>query len=160
VRATEQAHGATHGARTHLFELARALVEVVVQERPVAVARSLGFPTTMLALHGVVEAPSAVVAVAPGRRLDRAVDAFATRARLAAPLADEPRRGIAARCGSEVWSELHVDRDLPSPRTRGLVVHDTDDEVPIGDARAIASGWPDAELVVTTGLGHPPPRRP
>jgi pimeloyl-ACP methyl ester carboxylesterase len=150
------AHGATRGARTDLFELAGALAEVLVQERPVAVvAHSLGFPTTMLALQDAVEVPLAVVAVAPGRLLDRAVEAFATRARLVAPLADELRRGIETCFGADVWSQLNVDRDLPSLRARGLVVHDVeDDEVPIDDARAIVSGWPDAELVVTDGLGH------
>jgi pimeloyl-ACP methyl ester carboxylesterase len=150
------AHGATGGAHTDLFALAGALTEVLTRERPVAVvAHSLGFPTTMLAIEGAAEVPSAIVAVAPGRRLDRAVGAFATRARLAAPLADELRSGIEARFGREVWSELDVDRVLPSLRAHGLVVHDTDDdEVPIDDARAIAAGWPDAELLVTNGLGH------
>jgi pimeloyl-ACP methyl ester carboxylesterase len=150
------AHGATPGARTDLFELAGALAEVLRQERPVAVvAHSLGFPTTMLAIEGAVEVPPAIVAVAPGRRLEHAVEAFAARARLATPLGDELRRGIETGFGSDVWSELDVDRVLPSLRAHGLVVHDTDDdEVPVDDARAIAARWPDAELVVTTGLGH------
>jgi pimeloyl-ACP methyl ester carboxylesterase len=150
------AHGATRGVRTDLYELAGTLAEVLDRERPVAVvAHSLGFPTTMLAIEGTAEVPTAIVAVSPGRRLDRAVGAFTTRARLSAPLAGELSRGIEARFGSAVWSELDVDRVLPSLRALGLVVHDTDDdEVPIEDARAIASEWPDAELVVTNGLGH------
>jgi pimeloyl-ACP methyl ester carboxylesterase len=150
------AHGATRGARTDLFELSGALGEVLAQERPVAIiAHSLGFPTTMLALEHASEVPPAVVAIAPGRHLDQAVSRFALRARLAAPLADELRRGIEERFGRDVWSELDVDRALPSLTAQGLVVHDTDDdEVPIDDARAIAARWPDAKFVTTAGLGH------
>lgn len=150
------AHGATSGTRTDLFELSAALTEVLAQERPVAVvAHSLGFPTTMLALEHAAEVPPAIVAVAPGRRLDDAVSRFTLRARFATPLADELRRGIEERFGGGVWSELDVGRSLPSLRARGLIVHDTDDdEVPPDDARAIATRWPDAELVMTTGLGH------
>jgi pimeloyl-ACP methyl ester carboxylesterase len=150
------AHGATGGARTDLFELSGALTEALARERPVAViAHSLGFPTTMLALRHAPEVPPAIVAIAPGRRLDQALSRFTLRARLRTSLADELRRGIEERFGSDVWSELDVDRVLPSLRARGLVVHDTDDdEVPLDDARAIAAGWPDAELVTTTGLGH------
>jgi pimeloyl-ACP methyl ester carboxylesterase len=150
------AHGATSGTRTDLFELSAALAEVLAQERPVAViAHSLGFPTTMLALEHAAEVPPAIVAVAPGRRLDSALSRFTLRARLAEPLADELRAGIEERFGGDVWSELDVGRALPALRARGLVVHDTDDdEVPLDDARAIATCWPDAELVTTTGLGH------
>jgi pimeloyl-ACP methyl ester carboxylesterase len=149
-------HGATRGARTDLFELSGALGEVLAQERPVAViAHSLGFPTTMLALEHATEVPPAIVAIAPGRRLDQALSRFARQAGLSTSLTDELRRVIEERFGRDVWSELDVDRVLPSLRARGLVVHDTDDdEVPLDDARAIAATWPDAELVTTTGLGH------
>jgi pimeloyl-ACP methyl ester carboxylesterase len=150
------AHGATRGARTNLFELSEALGQVLAEERPVAVvAHSLGFPTTMLALAHVAEVPPAIVALAPGRRLDQAVSRFALRARLETKLADELRRVIEERFGRDVWSELDVDRSLPSLRARGLVIHDTDDdEVPLDDARAIAARWPGAALITTTGLGH------
>jgi len=36
-----------------------------------------------------------------------------------------------------------------------LVIHDRDDPtVPWADGAAIATAWPGAELVTTTGLGH------
>jgi pimeloyl-ACP methyl ester carboxylesterase len=150
------AHGSSPGRRTDLFELGDALAEVLVHERPAAVvAHSLGFPTTVLALQHGAPAPATIVAVAPGRRLAHAVAAFVVRAQLRPALADELRRGIEARFGAEVWSELDVDGSLPTLGVPGLVVHDRDDdEVPLDDARSIAERWPGAELITTAGLGH------
>lgn len=43
----------------------------------------------------------------------------------------------------------------PSMRTPLLIIHDRDDkEVPVGFGRSIADAWPNAELIITEGLGH------
>jgi pimeloyl-ACP methyl ester carboxylesterase len=43
----------------------------------------------------------------------------------------------------------------PSMKTPLLVVHDRDDkEVPVRVGQGIAEAWPNAELVLTEGLGH------
>ena len=70
-------------------------------------------------------------------------------------LVSELRRAIEVRFGDDVWQVLDVDRSTPDLTFPGLVIHDVDDdEVPLGDARAVASGWPGADLVTTAGLGH------
>lgn len=150
------AHGRTSGRQTDLFVLGRAVASVLEQERPsVVVTHSMGFPALMLALESGAHAPARVVAVAPGRKMLHALDAFAQRARLSDRLVSQLRGGIEARFGAEVWQTLDVDRVLPDLDPVGLVVHDVDDdEVPIGDARHVAAAWPRAELVETAGLGH------
>jgi pimeloyl-ACP methyl ester carboxylesterase len=49
-----------------------------------------------------------------------------------------------------------VDAALREARpARALVVHDADDrEVPAADAERLAAGLPDAQLMLTRGLGH------
>ncbi|HSK22492.1 MAG TPA: alpha/beta fold hydrolase [Egicoccus sp.] len=150
------AHGTSPGRRTDLYALARAFAAVLAAERPAAVvAHSMGFPVTLLALeHGAPE-PRRLVAIAPGRKVERVVAAFARRMAFRGRLADELGRLLEARFGSGVWDTLDVDRVVPGLRAAGLVVHDhDDDEVPLADGRAIAAAWPDARLAVTAGLGH------
>lgn len=150
------AHGMTRGRRTDLFELGRATARVLEHERPAAVVvHSMGFPATMLALEGGAPAPTALVALAPGRKILHAVDGFVQRARLDDALLDQLIAGIEARYGEDVWDVLEVDRVLPDLAVPGLVIHDThDEEVSFTDARRIAALWPGSELVRTSGLGH------
>lgn len=150
------AHGTSPGRTTDLFELGAAFAEVLEAERPeVVVAHSMGFPTTMMALEAGAPAPRTIVALAPGRRIAHALDAFVTRAALGPALGDELRQGLAERFGAGIWDHLDVDRMLPGLGIDGLVIHDVDDdEVPRTDAEAIVAAWPGARLVTTEGHGH------
>jgi pimeloyl-ACP methyl ester carboxylesterase len=150
------AHGRTAGERTDLFELGRALAVVLDHERPAAiVAHSLGFPTTLRALEEGAPVPTAIVALAPGRKLGHAVDGFTARAGLRPALAGELRRAIEHRFGRDIWTVLDVDPVLADLDVAGLVIHDADDQdVPITDGRAIAERWPRAAFRMTSGLGH------
>lgn len=150
------AHGTTGGRTTDAFELGRATATVLRHERPDAVVtHSMGFPIALLALEQGVPAPTTLVALAPGRRMSRALDRFADKARLRPALVDELRRANQRRFGDDVWDVLDVDRSLVGLPSFGLVVHDADDEdVPITDGRHIADHWPNASFIATTGLGH------
>jgi pimeloyl-ACP methyl ester carboxylesterase len=150
------AHGMTDGRSTDLFVLGRAMSALLDHEHPRAVvAHSIGFPVVMLALEVREDHPDAMVALAPGRKVRHALDAFAARTRLPAALIGELRAGLGDRFGADVWDVLDVDRLLPSLDIRGLVVHDTgDDEVAVADGRQVAARWPGASFVRTAGLGH------
>lgn len=150
------AHGAADGRTTDAFELGRAAAAVLRHERPDAVvAHSMGFPIMLLALAQEVQPPATLVALAPGRRMTRALDRFSDQAGLRPALVDELRRANQQRFGDDVWEVLDVDRSLADLPFDGLVVHDADDEdVPIGDGRHIADHWPGASFVATDGLGH------
>lgn len=150
------AHGTTDGRATDAFELGRAAAAVLRHERPDAVvAHSMGFPIVMLALDEGADAPETLVALAPGRRMSRALDRFGEKARLRPALMEELRRANQRRFGDDMWEVLDVDRSLADLPTRGLIVHDADDrDVPIRDGRHIADHWTGASFVATTGLGH------
>lgn len=150
------AHGMTAGQRTNLFDLGRAVAAVLGTEQPAAVVtHSMGFPALMLALESDAPAPQRIVALAPGRKMARAVEGFAARVRLRPRIIAELRRGLQSVFGPDVWDVLDVDRVLPSLAVDGVVIHDRDDdEVPVSDAQHIADAWPGATLVETSGLGH------
>lgn len=150
------AHGATDGRTTDAFELGRAAAAVLRHERPDAVVvHSMGFPIVLLALEDGADAPETLVALAPGRRMTRALDRFAGQAGLRPALLDELRQANQRHFGHDVWQVLDVDRSLAELSPRGLVVHDAHDrDVPIGDGRHIADHWPGASFVATAGLGH------
>ncbi|MDP8931417.1 MAG: alpha/beta fold hydrolase [Actinomycetota bacterium] len=150
------AHGMTAGRQTDLFVLGRALAAVLGRERPEGVVtHSMGFPATMLALEDGAPAPRQIVALAPGRKIVRAIDGFVQRASLAPRLVDELRRGIQRRYGDDVWDVLDVDRVVADLTPAGVVIHDADDdEVPLDDGRHIAATWPGARLIETSGFGH------
>jgi len=133
-------HGASPGRRTDLYAMGRAFAAVLDEERPVAVvAHSMGFPVTMLAIeHGAPE-PEHLVAIAPGRKVERVVAAFARR--MAFPPASPTNSGASSSpasaptcgptststasspaCGREDWSSTiatttrsHSPTDVRSP---------------------------------------------
>jgi pimeloyl-ACP methyl ester carboxylesterase len=150
------AHGASDGMTTDIFALGRAAASVLRRERAdVIVTHSLGFPVTLRAFEEGARIPATVVALAPGRRAGDALDEFARRAKLGGRLSGALRRANQERYGADVFEVLDVDRLVPHLTMRGLVIHDTDDgDVRIEHGRHIAGDWPDAELIVTTGLGH------
>jgi len=150
------AHGMTKGRTTDLYELGRAVAAVLANEEPAAViSHSLGFPMVMRAIEDGSDHPPKMVALSPGRRMEHALQTFARQARLGAPLERELRRAIQRTFGHDVFERMDVDRVLPSMTSDGLVIHDAHDEdVPLDDGQAIADLWPNAQFVVTEGLGH------
>jgi pimeloyl-ACP methyl ester carboxylesterase len=146
----------TEGTTTDLYELGRAVAAVLAHEKPAAVvSHSLGFPMVMRAIEDGSDHPPRLIALAPGRRMEHALQTFASQARLAAPLERELRRAIQQAFGDDVFERMDVDRVLPSMTSEGLVIHDAHDvDVSVDDGQAIADLWPNARFVVTEGLGH------
>lgn len=150
------AHGTTAGRTTDAFTLGRAAAAVLRHERPTGiVAHSMGFPITLLAFDEQAPPPEVLVALAPGRRMRRALTRFGDQAKLAPALLDELYLANQRRFGGDVWDVLDVDRAVGDLAARGLIVHDGGDEdVPIADGEHIAAQWADAIFVATEGLGH------
>ena len=154
------AHGASPGRMVNLYELAAALAELIEVEGPVqaVVSHSLGFPGTVLAIENMVEMglshPRVVVAIAPARRIESAVERFVQRGRLRPALHRELRAQLERAFGDDIWERLDAVEALPHLPIRGVVVHDTRDrEIPYREAEALSDAW-GVELVTTEGLGH------
>jgi pimeloyl-ACP methyl ester carboxylesterase len=148
-------HGRSGGWRASMPEFAWTLRAVTEQVGPLhaAVGHSLGGAATIFAMSRGLPADRAVTLAAPAD-IPRWADRFRDALALSPAVDARMRRNLEARIGLE-FEDLHltaVAARLPQP---GLVIHDTEDgDVPVHEAEALAGSWADAELHVTSGLGH------
>lgn len=150
------AHGASPGTRLYLTDHADAIIDVAAAVGPLhaIVAHSFGAAATLLAhARGGVDAPRNVM-ISPNTLIQDSVKRFA---RLVA-LDDTDRGGLeynlAVHTGVDLEG-LRIDRLIGQRDAALLVIHDRDDrEVPLAHGQALASGWAQATLEVTDGLGH------
>ena len=150
------AHGDSPGSRLYLTDHADAIADVAAAIGPVhaIVAHSFGAAATLLAhaRHGV-DAPRNVM-LAPNVLIEDAIEKFAH----AVALDDRDRssfeRHLVGASGVPV-DALSVDR-LAAPRDAALlVIHDRGDrEVAVKHGERLAGAWPNAQLVLTSELGH------
>jgi pimeloyl-ACP methyl ester carboxylesterase len=151
------AHGGSSGHTSSLPAFARALAAVVEEIGPIhgVVAHSMGAAACMLAASEGVEVPRAVLIAPPSNahaffeRFARYLDLPADVERDAEARIERKLRTPWARLNAEALGRATV-REVPL-----LVFHDAEDrEVTLSQGEAIVQSWPNAELVVTSGLGH------
>jgi pimeloyl-ACP methyl ester carboxylesterase len=155
-------HGASDAGRQgprsgDIIEFAQSLDSVAARFGPAhaVVGHSIGAMASSLALrHGWLGARRLVM-VAPMVRVEDALAVFAARlgfgARVRRRLAGRVERRVGMALSEFDLVAMHIDE----PRPRLLAIHDADDrETPHPSTEALVSGWPDAELLTTQGLGH------
>ncbi|HEX6643298.1 MAG TPA: alpha/beta fold hydrolase [Gemmatimonadales bacterium] len=149
------AHGRSPGRLASLPEFADALLGVVATLGPArgVVGHSLGGAAIAVALDRGLRAERAVLIAAPSNP-ESFADRFADVLAIPPAVRRSMQANLERRLGV-VWSDLHLPTIATRLATPALVVQDTDDpDVSVADAEAIAAGWNDAELMVTSGLGH------
>ena len=148
------AHGDSAGTRTHVIDMADALLRVGRRVGPVhaVIAHSLGAAATIIALAEGLGAERAVL-IAPPTDLPRYAREFARTV----GLSPRSAAGMVSRIDEILGGRDAIDllRLAGGQRARTLVVHDPRDrEVPFADARALANAWPGASLLALSGAGH------
>ncbi len=148
------AHGDSAGTRTHVIDMADALLRVGRRVGPVhaVIAHSLGAAATIIALAEGLGAERAVL-IAPPTDLPRYAREFARTV----GLSPRSAAGMVSRIDKILGGRDAIDllRLAGGQRARTLVVHDPRDrEVPFADARALANAWPGASLLALSGAGH------
>jgi pimeloyl-ACP methyl ester carboxylesterase len=148
-------HGESPGNYLSLPELATCIHEVADELGAVhgVVAHSLGGAATTLALAKGLQLERAVFISPPA---DPRV--FLASFSAALGISDEVRtlvqRRLEERLGAAM-EDMRATALAPAMRTPLLVIHDRDDkEVPARAGQSIAEAWPNAELMLTEGLGH------
>jgi pimeloyl-ACP methyl ester carboxylesterase len=149
------AHGASMGSQASLPQFARALQSVANAVGPVhsLVGHSLGGAAVSLAIRQGLAARR-VVLLAPPADVVIFSHAFANHLRIPSRARTIMRQNLETRLRFR-FEELHIPtlaRDMTAP---ALIIHDRGDtDVPFAHGEEIASAWPGAQLVATTGLGH------
>ncbi len=148
------AHGDSAGSRTHVLDMADAILRVGRRLGPVhaVIAHSLGAAATVIALAEGLGAERAVL-IAPPADLPRYALAFARMV----GLSPRSAAGMVGRIDRLLGGRQAIDlvRLAAGQRARGLILHDpADREVPFDDSRALAGAWPGATLLPLPGVGH------
>jgi len=148
-------HGDSDGTLSSMPQVARALTAVADAAGSLfgIVAHSMGGSASALAMAQGLQVARAVF-IAPAADPARYAEDFAKLLAVGPVALAQMRRRSEARLRFR-WSDLNVPRMAAALDTPLLVVHDRDDPtVPWNEGEAIATAWPGAELVTTSGLGH------
>lgn len=148
------AHGRSPGEEAHPVAFAQAVVEAASELRGVDafIGHSMGGGAGLYALALGLRVEAMVTIAAPAA-LRAVLERFAGAIALPAPATERFIATVGRHAGVPADE---VDAALRDVRpARALVVHDTDDrEVPAADAERLAAALPEAELMLTRGLGH------
>jgi pimeloyl-ACP methyl ester carboxylesterase len=146
------AHGISEGLLSTLPDFTRSVELVAGVVAPVAlVGHSMGAAACALAVRAGLPV-DAVVLLAPPADPEAYTSRFARYMRLTTLAADSMKELLQRRYGVS-FPELRLASD--APHVPALVVHDRRDKrVPLRDGIAICQSWPQARLLVTSGLGH------
>lgn len=148
-------HGESPGNSMSIPELANCIRQVSDELGGLygVVAHSMGGAATTVALANGLELERAVFISPPAdprEFLQIYGDALAISEEVRAHMKERVER----RLGITMQS-MRATSIAPSMRVPLLVVHDQNDkEVPVDSGQAIARTWPNAELLLTEGLGH------
>jgi pimeloyl-ACP methyl ester carboxylesterase len=148
------AHGVSPGARATMSDFADALTSIVDRfGAPEAIiAHSFGALGALLAVRRGVETKAMVLIGAPS--LKEQARRFQSSLDLPEGVMDRMRHSLERSVGS-AWTEVEAPQLARGIYVSGLIVHDEGDRAasPCTSAE-LARVWPDAELVMTEGLGH------
>ena len=148
-------HGESLGNFLSLPELATGIRDIAEELGDVygVLAHSLGGAATTLALSQGLKVERAVF-ISPPSDPREFLRIFSD----ALGISDEVRARVQARVERRLGMTMESMRatvHAPSMQIPLLVIHDQDDkEVPVQVGRSVAEAWPDAEMIISTGLGH------
>ena len=149
------AHGASSGRQASLPQFSRALRAVGAQVGPVhgLIGHSLGGAAVSLAMSNGLPAQR-VVLLAPPADVVVFSHAFSEHLRIPHRVRNVMQQNLENRLRFR-FEELHIPTLARSMTAAALIIHDRDDhDVPYAHGEEIASAWPGAQLLATTGLGH------
>ena len=150
------AHGQTSGRSTNLIEIRDVLLALAEREQGfhAAIGHSFGVACLSAAINAGMPVNSLVAISTPGS-LVALVSSYCQA--MCMPPAVEARlqQRLANRFEAGIWEQFAHHYPLSDSVQNTLVVHDRDDEiVDWHEAKKLVSEWPNAQLLLTEGLGH------
>ncbi len=148
-------HGESSGRTTNILEITRMILELhqIYGDFAAIIGHSFGGVAGAFALRKGCRAERLITIGSPAT-LDYVVDNFGEQLQVGNKTVEylkayvEERSGLPRKHFSLAW--LASELALP-----GLIIHDRDDqEVKVSQAYQLHESWPQAELLLTDGLGH------
>lgn len=148
-------HGDSTGNQSSVVALATAINHVANLFAPVygIISHSMGGAATTFAIkNGLKVARTAFLA--PAARLIDFARQFSRWLKLKSSVSEKMQQIIEDKVGVK-WELLDAPASVSEFDIPLLIVHDEDDrEVPLANGREYVNAWPDAQLLITSGLGH------
>ncbi|MCZ6807005.1 MAG: alpha/beta fold hydrolase, partial [Deltaproteobacteria bacterium] len=148
-------HGDSPGSSMSIPELASCVRQVADELGDVygVIAHSMGGAATTLALSEGLKIERAVF-ISPPSDPNAFLEIFSAAIGIGDEVRARVKRRAEHRLGIRI-DDMRANLLAPSMKIPLLVIHDRDDkEVPVRSGQSIARAWPDAELIITEGLGH------
>jgi pimeloyl-ACP methyl ester carboxylesterase len=148
-------HGESPGRSMSIPELATCIRRVSDELGGLygIVAHSMGGAATTVALANGLELERAVF-ISPPADPRQFLRIYSDALAISEEVREHMKERVERRLGITMQS-MRATTIAPSMSIPLLVVHDQDDkEVPVDSGQAIARTWPNAELILTEGLGH------
>jgi len=148
-------HGQTAGRRTDIFEVRDVLCDLNELHGPFdgVIAHSFGMPCVAAAVNAGLQT-EAIISISAPSGFDSLLKHFAEYLRLPPAIIADVERRLLAYVGPHFWKEF-AKHYATSGEQRSLLIHDNDDYVvPPSEARELIQHWPNAQLMLTSGLGH------
>jgi len=148
-------HGESAGHQSSLPELANCIRQVVDELGGVfaIIAHSLGGAATTFALAYGLRAER-LVFVSPPADPREFLKIFGTGLGITEEVRSRVEQRVERRLGIPM-EDMQAFEIAPNMQVPLLVIHDEEDkEVPVAVGKSVARSWPDANLIVTRGLGH------
>lgn len=148
-------HGKSPGGSMSLPEMASCIGRVADELGDVygVIAHSMGGAATTIALADGLQIERAVF-ISPPADPRQFLEIFSA----ALAITDDVRARLKERVERRVrvsMEDMRATQIAPSLQVPLLVIHDRNDkEVPVRSGQSIAEAWPDADLIITEGLGH------
>lgn len=148
-------HGLSDGKRATLMHFSHALQRLVASLGPVeaVIAHSMGGAATSFALSQGMPVKKAVLIASPSD-LKHFSLFFARQLKLPETLRHGLQQHMEQRYGHR-WEDMTAPHTAAKNPQQALLIHDRDDqEVSLRSSEAIAAAWKNAQLHVSSGLGH------
>jgi len=149
-------HGDTPGDSTNILECAAVLLEFSRKYGVIhgAITHSFGGMVLAYAMHHGMWVERVVCISAPAH-VDYLLDGFADTLAIPAVVISDLHRRMDERIGAEFWETTSMVVNVRELDVPALIIHDEDDHnVPWEQGKIIATNWPGARFMKTSGLGH------
>ncbi len=150
------AHGQTSGTHTHLLDIRDVILAIAASFGPfrAAIAHSFGVACLSAAINEGMPVTSIVGISSPGG-LSRLIHRYCQYMKIPSATEERLRIRLSQRLGEKLWQQFADSYPLTDGVEQSLVIHDKNDSlVAWQESAQLAKCWPNAELLLTEGLGH------
>ena len=149
-------HGQSDGVRTNLAQINDVIQALAKQHGPFhsAIGHSFGVAGLSAAIRNGMSVQNLVALSSPGG-LSNLIGRYCQAMLIPAAMEQYLRQRLEKRIGSELWQRFADSYPLDNGVERSLIIHDKDDRwVDWRESEQLSQCWPNAELILTEGLGH------